>query len=259
MAEPTQGGETSFSRGVRVVLAFAGGATRTVPDLAQELNLPRSTVYRYLRQLRQFGLIEELEVGRYVAGPAFLGIALGRPFHEQLRVHGEETLRELAAETGETAILTVRVDSTALVVAQVESSRAVRLSFTPGSLHPLHAGASASVLLAFESDAVIERIVTGPLTRFTDRTIVSSNALRHRNAEVRRAGFISSTGEVDPEATAVAAPVFHTGRLLCGLSVAAPSARLGEDQIPIVAEQVMAAARRLEHALTSRRERHDDR
>jgi len=222
-------------------------------EVAQELDLPLSTVYRFVRQLRQFGLVEEAEAGVYVVGPTLLSLAVGHPLQEQLRIHAEASLRQLAAATGETAILTMRVDTSAVVVAQVESPKAIRLSFAPGSRHPLHAGASATVLLAFESDAVVDQVLKGPLPRFTERTLLAADALRRRIAEIRLAGYAVSTGEVDAEATAVAAPVFNNQRLLCALSVAGPSVRMGEFEIPKIARLVVTAANQLEHDLSGSR------
>lgn len=224
-------GESSFSRGLRILLALSGGARRSIGEIAEAVDLPLSTAYRYIRELKRLRLVDEVGSGIYAAGAALFGLALGAPFAEQLRRHAQPALERLAARTGETAMLSVRVDLGASVVAQVESPQPMRLSFTPGSIHALHAGATASVLLAFETREVIDQVLSRPLERFTPDTITDRAVLERRLADIRAAGFAVSHGEADRHASAVAVPVFHGDQLLCGLSVSGPSPRFGKARI----------------------------
>jgi DNA-binding IclR family transcriptional regulator len=231
---------------LRVLLALLGGTPRTVPDIAHELELPLSSTYRYLRDLRRYRLVEEVGERAYAAGPALIGLALGAPLRAQLERHAMPSLRRLVGTTAETALLCVRVELAALVVAQSESSEPMRLSFTPGTLHPLHAGATARVLLAFEAPAVIEQVLAQPLARYTERTIQDPAQLRHELEQVRLAGYGVSIGEVDAHATAVAAPVLVNRQVLCSLSVTGPSTRFGPEQVERYAALLLEEAAALE-------------
>jgi DNA-binding IclR family transcriptional regulator len=238
--------ETSFARGLRVLLALLSGTSRTVNDISHELDLPLSTTYRYLRDLRRVRLVEEVGERAYAAGPALLALALGTPLRTQLELHATPALRRLVASTGETAMLCIRVELSALVVAQIESTEPMRLSFTPGTLRPLHAGATARVLLAFEAPAVIDQVLSQPLESYTEHTIQDPRELRHLLDEIRATGYGVSIGEVDAHATAIAAPVMLKQRLLCSLSVTGPSARFEPDQIRDYAALLLEEAAALE-------------
>lgn len=240
-----EGGETSFARGLHVLLALSGGARRTPVEIADQLELPLSTVYRYLRELRRFRLVTEVSNGLYAAGVALFGLALGVPLTEQLRQHAEPLLRALTGRTGETSMLSIRVDLGMMTIAQVESPQPMRLSFVPGTIHPLQAGATATVLLAYESPEIVQRVLDRPLERFTPDTITDTEQLKKRLAEIRAVGYAVSNGEYDAHATAVAAPVHYNGRILCALTVAGPSTRFGSARVRDYAGLLLGASAEL--------------
>lgn len=245
------GAESSFARGLQVLLALSGGARRTPADIADVLDLPLSTVYRYLRELRRLSLAIEVSPGVYAAGRALFGLALGAPLTDQLKLHGESILHELTRRTGETSMLSIRVDLGMMTIAQVESPQPMRLSFVPGRLHPLHAGATATVLLAYDAPELIARVLNKPLTRFTPDTLIDPAALNQRLMQIRQQGYAVSQGEADAHATAVAAPVMYSGRILCALSIAGPTTRFGSARVRDYAELLVQAASELGHSLSA--------
>jgi DNA-binding IclR family transcriptional regulator len=248
-AAEADSGETSFGRGLHVLLALCGGVQRTPAEIAASVGLPLSTVYRYLRELRRLRLATEVSPGVYAAGVALFGLALGAPLIDQLRLHGQPMLRDLTTRTGETTMLSLRVDLGMMTVAQVESPQPMRLSFLPGTIHPLHAGATATVLLAYETPEIIQRVLERPLARFTPDTITDPQQLARRLAEIRAMGYAVSHGEADAHATAVAAPVLYNGRILCALTVAGPTTRFGSARVRDYAELLLGATRELSRQL----------
>ena len=105
-----------------------------VDALVEQVGLPASTVYRYLRSLRDLGLVEETD-GWYRPGDR-----LAHPdravANATLASIAKPILRELAAETGETALVTVRAGMAALCVEQAESPKHMRMAFEIGQLLP---------------------------------------------------------------------------------------------------------------------------
>jgi len=51
--------DTSFARGLRLLLAVADRGEVRADDLAVILEMPVSTVYRYLRTLGEFGFVDK--------------------------------------------------------------------------------------------------------------------------------------------------------------------------------------------------------
>src|SRR5919107_3451376 len=66
---PEEAGEdTSFARGLRVLLTIADRGEIRADELASLLDTPISTIYRYLRTLSDFGFIDRQGAG-YRLGP----------------------------------------------------------------------------------------------------------------------------------------------------------------------------------------------
>jgi IclR family KDG regulon transcriptional repressor len=220
---PSGSGEgTSLERGLRVLLAVSDRGSVRVDSLVEQVGLPASTVYRYLRTLRELGLVEETE-GWYRTGER-LGKTGRAVSNGTLAWLAKPILGELAVETGETALVTVRAGTSALCMEQVESPNHMRMAFTIGQMLPLQAGAASRVLLAYAPPDVIERALAGPLTAYTPST-PDADKLRRQLENIRATGFATSRGEFIAGAFAVAVPVFHGDSVVAGLALAGPAAR----------------------------------
>lgn len=249
MSGPESGGVASFARGLEVLGALADNGPMRADAIAAYADMPLSTVYRYMRSLVAHGFVEARE-GTYAPGERLAQMARTSGWSDQVLTLGTPVLRELAAATGESAVLTTRVGRSALVIDHVESAHAIRLSFQRGALLPLYAGASAKVLLAYAPRAVLADIIAEGLRPFTPRT-PNERRLRQQLADIRADGHSVTHGEADEHAVGIGVPVFRGAAVACGLSVAGPRVRLEPGRIQDVLDQVTAAGARLTDALTS--------
>lgn len=220
-ADPPSG--TAFQRGLSVLVAVAEGGEIRADQIAEDAGLPLSTVYRYLRTLREMSLVEERD-GSYVPGWRLLELSGQHLTHTRLVEVGHLFLRDLREATGETAVLTVRVGTRAVCLRQVESHHPIRMAFRINQLLPLYAGAGQRMLLAHAPAAVIDRVLGQPLRHITpatpDRASIGKDI-----EQIRRTGFLVSRGELSDGALAVAVPVFANGEIACSLTVAGPASR----------------------------------
>lgn len=221
-----QPAQTSFARGLDVLIAIARNGQVTVPDLARELDLPQSTVYRYVRSLREYALVEDAD-GVYVPGWRLMDIAGHHLTFTRLAEVGGEHLRTLTYQTEETAVLAVRAGSHAICLRQSISPHSDRYAFQINQLLPLHAGAGSRVLLAFAPRAILD-LTLAHLTRYSENT-PTPDELRELLARTRHDGFTISRGEFQEGAVAIATPVFASGDLACSLTVAGPRERCDND------------------------------
>lgn len=216
-------GGASFMRGLNVLIAVAEAGELRAEQIAAEVEVPLSTVYRYLRTLRELDLVEERD-GSYVPGWRLLELSGQDLAHTRLVELGHGFLRELAETTGETAVLTVRAGTHAMCLRQVESRHPIRFAFRINQLLPLHAGAGQRILLAHAPQAVIDRVLQQPLRHITTRT-PGLVAVTRELEQIRQEGTLISRGELYPGAVAVAVPVFVDGEIICSLAVAGPEDR----------------------------------
>ena len=66
---------TVTSKTVAILLALTTGQNHTLSTIASDTDLPRTTVYRLLRQLVASPLVECYDSGQYRLGPPLLSLA----------------------------------------------------------------------------------------------------------------------------------------------------------------------------------------
>ncbi len=218
---------SSFERGLAVMIQIASSGDTSVDDLARELDIPASTVYRYVRSLKKLELVE-VRQGRCIPGWRLIELSGQHLAHTRLAEIGAAILEGVVEATSETAVLTVRSGLHAICLRQVPSPHALRYTFRINQLLPLHAGAGQRALLAFAPDAVIRAVLEQSLTRYTDHTLTRAALLQHLQ-QIRQTGYAVSRGELNSGAVAVAQPVFADGEIVCTLAVAGPEDRCGSD------------------------------
>ncbi len=200
-------------------------------EISQLLDIPKSTVYRYIRILHEKGLLEK-------AGPAEYGLGLvliemGRKAlasNRELRLIALPSMKRIAEETGESVSLMRRYNRRAVCIESIEGRQALRVTIERGRTQSLHAGASSKILLGALADDEWHEVLDFPLDRFTSATITDLDTLRTHIETVREQGYAVSDGEIDVGARAVAvALVDHRKEVVAALSIEAPSSRMSDD------------------------------
>jgi DNA-binding IclR family transcriptional regulator len=239
--------DTSFARGLRVLLMIADRGELRADQLSVLLDTPISTIYRYLRTLAGFGFIDRDGAG-YRLGPRLIIGQGANVTAEELRRISEPVLRLLADETGETALIVRRVGLTAVCLQEAPSRHPLRVAFGPETVLPLDRGAFGTALLAFAPPEIIEEVVAsgrmmaddrdraaGPTGRKGPAVAGSSEesaeaseaSLRAALAAVTTTGIARSVGDVVPESVAIAVPVFRAEGIVAAIGVVGPEARCG--------------------------------
>lgn len=144
------GTETSqtLDRGLRVLeLLSAHPEGLSVTDIAAELNVGRTVVYRLVATLDQHGFLRRAADGRCRLGVAALSLA--RQMQPMIRDAAVPVLRRLAESLGATAHLTLLEGTDGLVVAVMEPARTdVHVAMRVGARHPAERSIAGRAALA---------------------------------------------------------------------------------------------------------------
>lgn len=217
----------------------------TASEVAAHLDVARSTAYRYIQSLTNSGFLEEGSNGGFQLGPRILELAHIARRAGSLAEMARPIMRQLAASTGETILLTRLTGQSVFCVDRADSvARVMRVSYEPGQTLPINAGASAYVLLAWlpqeELDRLLAHVTFEPLTR---NSITTLAGLHRKLRETRKTGYALSRGELDVDVLGVAAPIRDASdRVVAAISVAASDARFSDEEIPGLAKAVMGSA-----------------
>jgi IclR family acetate operon transcriptional repressor len=214
-------------RTVRTVARAERGLS--LQDLSDELDIPIGSMHRLLAVLSGEGfLARSPTTRRYFLGPAARELVGVSADGGLVRPH--EALRHAAEATGESVFLAELVGNRAVCVALVEGIHPLRLFVRIGQEMPLHAAASARVLLCDLHEDVVRLLLSRtsmtPYTRDTPRTV--GDVLEHLQM-VRARGYDVCDDELDDGVWAVSAPVrTSTGRVRASVTMAAPRTRMAE-------------------------------
>jgi len=233
-----------MARAERVLDVLMAVATSPEPLPAKRVGelagLPLSSAYRHLAVLKERGFVSDLgrDVG-FSPGPVCLRMAWTFDRASHVLSVARPEMQALSLRTQESVGLMKAVGTDVLCLEMVESPLSLRCSFGTGRSQPLIRGASAKALLAFLPDAVREEVLGRLLGGDAERR----SALMRELAAIRARGYATSEGEIDAGVWGASAPVFSSaGRLEAGLSLMAPSVRVG-DRAAALAEQTVEAAR----------------
>lgn len=251
--QTTAGSGTAATDRVAAVLALFihGPAGAGVSEIARELSLSKAVVHRILQSLASRGFVTvDPDTREYRLGPAAVALGSRALSDVDLRRAAQPVLRRLRDDTEETTTLSELVDDTRVYLDQFESRQEVKMTVELSRPHPLHAGASSRVILAYLPAERVQRIIDAGLPALTADTIATAGSLRRELAETRRTGCAASHNERQPGASSVASPVFNVdGEVIGSLSVCGPSARFDDAAIARYAPMVMAAAEEVSRAL----------
>jgi len=213
----------SVARAIALLDALAESDTGLgVNELARRIAVNASTASRLLATLEQAGLVERTGAGPYRLGLRLVTLSDRVLGQLDVRQRARPILSRLAAQTGETATLSVPSGGEAITVDFVPSGSSVVSMARVGRPSILHATAVGKIVLAFGPAAE-----AGPLTALTDRTITDPRALRKEIEAVREQGYAEAIGEREPDLGAIGAPVFgRGGELVAILGLQGPASRL---------------------------------
>ena len=211
-----------------------------VSQMAQSLGLPRATVYRLLKTLIQREwIIQEDKTYRLSFRLAGLFNGAGAGAQAALAERVKPLLQSLVNETGETAHFAVLDGDRVVYLAKVDSPHPIRMFSQVGWRGPLHATAVGKVLLASAEAKLLPQICDRALERFTPATIVEKASLQAELAQIRAQGYAVDAEELIAGLTCVAVPVFMGEQVRGAISVAGPTARVGN---PKALAKILTAA-----------------
>jgi IclR family acetate operon transcriptional repressor len=215
--------DTSFARGLRVLLTIADRGEIRADELSVLLETPISTVYRYLRTLANVGFVDRHGAGYRLGPRLIIGYGAVVTSDALIRV-ANPVLEMLAEETGETAAIVRRVGSSAVCLDEVPSRHALRVALEPGSAWPLHAGALSRVLLAYAPPEILEEVVDGGVQPVTSATPDEAQ-LRRDLDDILATGVGRSDGELVSGSVSIAVPILREDGIVAAIGVIAPAGR----------------------------------
>lgn len=243
---------TSLARGLSVIHTFDRDHPQlTLSEVAARAGLSPATARRCLWTLERLGYVASN--GRFfMLRPKV--VSLGSAFLESGRIEEviQPILRDIVAQSGDSASLGVLEGDEVLYVANFSARRFVRLTAGVGSRFPAYAVSMGRILLAALPESQLDRyLATANLVALTPLTISDPKKLRKLISKARRDDYVIVRDELEEGLAAVAVPVrLNSGRTVAALNCSSLTRRQDNDNIlQERVELLQHASRRVTEAL----------
>jgi len=201
---------------------------RSLAQLAEELHVPKSTLFRILHTLQEHAVVvEDRERKLFSLGMKLLEWGHSALSRIDLKSIAHPYLQKLAHQTRESFYLAILDQDDVIIIDHVDTPEVWKMVTRLGHRSPIHCTATGLVLAAGLDDGEMETIIQRKgLSKFTDATITTTARFNRRIAQIRKDGFSIVDGEYKTDLCAIAVPIRdHNGSVVASLMTAIPSER----------------------------------
>lgn len=216
------------------VLRVVGAAGRPVElaEIAEALDLPRTTAHGIVRTLREVGLLTQANSSSaYALGRRLDTLGRARLDPNDIRSLTTNYADALASRSRQQVFIGTPDASGVVIIHHVFRPDDREQTMRIGAVVPFHASALGKATLAFAPSAAGGGLA---LERYTGRTVRTRGQLDAALSRVRAQGYAVDVGEHDSDLAGVAAPLRTFGGLGVGAVgiVGVVSSMLGSDGQP---------------------------
>lgn len=227
-----------------------GRPTLDIDTLCTELGYAPASAYRYVRELNEVGLLVRLP-GGYALGPRIIELDLLMRENDPLLRSSRSLLEAMTQETGLHALLSELYEDTVINIHQEDGLDGHPLNFGRGRPMHLFRSATSRVILANLSPRQLRRVYdkhadNPDLLRLGADWKLFSKAM----LQIRKQGYCLSRGELDPDKTGLAAPIFDDKkRVLGSITLVGSHGRFAAFNEDFLARRIGQAAREITQSI----------
>lgn len=252
MARNDSGKIKSIYRAFRTVELLQKLDGAGVTEVANELNVAKSTAHDYLRTLEETGFVIKRDRS-YQVGMRFLDI--GGKLRDEMDLYqiARPEIRDLAEESGELVNVVVEEDGRVVYIDLERGENAVNLDTYLGKRESIHSTAVGKAILAHRPKSFVDSVIEEyGLPKETLQTVTTMSELDERLETIRQRGYALDDEERLKGLCCVAAAITDPNDYALGaVSISGPTSRIQgtrlEDQL---ASKVMQTANIIEVNLT---------
>jgi DNA-binding IclR family transcriptional regulator len=226
---------SSVKNALKILRSFsAEEPQKKISDLADQLGIAKSTASRLMATLASEGFVyKDPETNRYRLGLSVL--TLSGIVTSNLEIHTEAVpiINKLVNDIGETVHLVILDDTDVVYIHKAECNHPVRIFTQIGRRNPAYCVSSGKAIIAYQDEALIEKIIRKGLKPFAKNTITDPDELRKELKQVREQGYATSSEEFLEGVASIGVPIRdYTGQVVAAITIVGPLQRVNQHSIP---------------------------
>lgn len=229
------------------------GQVTGMEEMLEGLSLTRSTLYRYVRTLVDFGLLATSPGAGYTLGPRVVELDFKIRASDPVILASHPLMTQLVQHVPGIALLCRRYRDKVLCVHQVAGAVDFVSTYERGRARPLLRGAASLVILANMPTVQISKLYHQDPEVFARAGLGESlKGVRQVLRGIRQRGWQASESQVVAGVTGIAAPIFDSGDHVIGsLSLTVGRTGLTATEVSDIAARVVYCAQVVSGALSA--------
>ncbi|WP_046864200.1 IclR family transcriptional regulator [Microvirga massiliensis] len=245
MTEASNHNVRAVTRALAVLNSFAGKGLQSLAEVTAATGLDKGTTRRLLLTLMDSGFVaQDPATQHYRLGRAVRDLAANVADDYDLRDIALPVLTELAADLHVTAFLSVYDEGDVVCLARIHDMKGIEVHWwAVGGTLPYNCGGAPKLLLSYQSEEEIERVLQREPVALTPKSIVDRDKLRAALEKIRKRGWECAVDDVSIGLTALAVPVRGpSGDIACAISMAGLTPQTVQNGKPLHLKRLQAAA-----------------
>ncbi|MBD7937881.1 MULTISPECIES: IclR family transcriptional regulator [Cytobacillus] len=205
-----------------------------VTEIANEMDINKSSVHRILSTLVKYGYIEQVkDSGKYKVGYKILNISTRLLDSIDIRSEAKPYLQDLEQKTNEVIHLVVPDNNEVVYIEKLDGNEALRMHSSVGKRAPMHCTSVGKAILAHQPVQVVKEIIQRKgLNPHTEHTITDEMALLENLKMIKTKGFALDLEENENGIVCIAVPIFDYQNNVCAaISVSGPLIRMSQERL----------------------------
>lgn len=216
-----------------------------ITEIADQLQLAKSTVHRYVQTLVREGfLVRNDQTGEYRLGLSILTLGGIAQTHKEIYADAVPYLQRLAERFHMPAHLCIMENRHIFYLLREMGGSSIKLVTKSGRYNDLHCTAEGLVILAFKSSDVIKSILMKPMTRYTAFTVTDPEELEQQLLQIRSDRYAITRDTYAMGYTSLAVPVQDDrGEVACSLALIGETRQFDAEREAILLDELRQNAK----------------
>lgn len=223
-------------------------------DINIKLGYSRTTGYRYVKELVDLGYLQKVSTGNYALGPKIIELDYQLRRSDPLLLAATPVMSRLSAQTGLDSVLSVLFLNARQIIdtSRISVQPELELAYGRGRPRPFLRSSAPKVLLSCLKPSQQKAIFAEFETNIGSSEMGPDwPAFKAYLRKVKKQGYYTSLGELEPGIGAIAVPVFNAdGDALAAMALVAPIEKLKRANQPGLAKILSEGAAEITQQLS---------
>lgn len=242
----------SLDRGLKALDILATQESVTVTELAELLEVDKSTASRIIETLKQHDMVQNVaNTKKYRMGYRILH--LGEQLRRRLNILdvARPILHSVSNEIQQSVHLCAYNKGMAYVIDQIVSSVPYSMSATVGMIEPLHSSSVGKCILAYRGKDNIDSLLENyQYTAYTEYTITNREDLMVELENIRKRGYAVDDQEMFVGVRCIALPIFnYMNSVRYSIGISGPITVMTEENVNRYVKKLSEAGRKISREL----------